>query len=379
MRVLVLDETRPGESRVALVPDHVATLIGFGLSVAVMSDAGRAAFFDDALYSSKGADVVPTNLRNEAINRADVVLTVRTLDELDAARLKPGALALSLLQPLASLDVITTLAGAKASAMSFELIPRISRAQSMDALTSQALVAGYRAGLVAAELLPRFFPLFMTAAGTIPPAKVLVLGAGVAGLQAIATAKRLGAVVSAYDVRPASADEVRSMGATFVSLDLDALEGSGGYAREMSDDRATRQRELLAPYVAASDVVITTAAVPGRNAPMLVTSAMVEAMAPGSVVVDLASETGGNVEGSVAGEVMEIDGTAVWGALDVPSQMPVHASQLYSANVTAVLKLLTTEGEIVLDVEDEIVDAALVVHDGTVRNESARVALGQGA
>jgi len=379
MRVLVLDETRPGESRVALVPDHVATLIGFGLSVAVMSDAGRAAFFDDALYSSKGADVVPTNLRNEAISRADVVLTVRTLDELDAARLKPGALALSLLQPLASLDVITTLAGAKASAMSFELIPRISRAQSMDALTSQALVAGYRAGLVAAELLPRFFPLFMTAAGTIPPAKVLVLGAGVAGLQAIATAKRLGAVVSAYDVRPASADEVRSMGATFVSLDLDALEGSGGYAREMSDDRATRQRELLAPYVAASDVVITTAAVPGRNAPMLVTSAMVEAMAPGSVVVDLASETGGNVEGSVAGEVMEIDGTAVWGALDVPSQMPVHASQLYSANVTAVLKLLTTEGEIVLDVEDEIVDAALVVHDGTVRNESARVALGQGA
>jgi len=379
MRVLVLDETRPGESRVALVPDHVATLIGFGLSVAVMSDAGRAAFFDDALYAAKGADVVPTNLRNEAINRADVVLTVRTLDELDAARLKPGALALSFLQPLASLDVITTLAGAKASAMSFELIPRISRAQSMDALTSQALVAGYRAGLVAAELLPRFFPLFMTAAGTIPPAKVLVLGAGVAGLQAIATAKRLGAVVSAYDVRPASADEVRSMGATFVSLDLDALEGSGGYAREMSDDRATRQRELLAPYVAASDVVITTAAVPGRNAPMLVTSAMVEAMAPGSVVVDLASETGGNVEGSVAGEVIEIGGTAVWGALDVPSQMPVHASQLYSANVTAVLKLLTTEGEIVLDVEDEIVDAALVVHDGTVRNESARVALGQGA
>lgn len=379
MRVLVLDESRPGESRVALVPDHVATLTGLGLSVAVMAGAGRAAFFDDALYASKGADVVPSNLRHEAINRADVVLTVRTLDELDAARLKPGALALSFLQPLASLDVITTLAGARASAMSFELIPRISRAQSMDALTSQALVAGYRAGLVAAELLPRFFPLFMTAAGTIPPAKVLVLGAGVAGLQAIATAKRLGAVVSAYDVRPASADEVRSMGATFVSLDLDALEGSGGYAREMSDDRATRQRELLAPYVAASDVVITTAAVPGRNAPMLVTSAMVEAMAPGSVVVDLASESGGNVEGSVAGEVVELGGTVVWGARDVPSQMPVHASQLFSANVTAVLKLLTTEGDIVLDVEDEIVDAALVVHNGTIRNESARVALGQGA
>lgn len=376
MRVLVLDESRPGESRVALVPEHVATLTALGLDVAVMAGAGRAAFFDDDLYVAKGADVVPMNLRHEAIGRADVVLTVRTLDELDAARLKAGALSLSFLQPLTALDVVKTVAQAQASAMSFELIPRISRAQSMDALTSQALVAGYRAGLVSADLLPKFFPLFMTAAGTIQPAKVLVLGAGVAGLQAIATAKRLGAVVSAYDVRPASADEVRSMGATFVTLDLDALEGAGGYAREMSDDRAARQRDLLAPHVAASDVVITTAAVPGRDAPLLVTAAMVEAMGPGSVVVDLAAESGGNVEGSVAGEVVEIGGAVVWGARDVPSQMPVHASQLYSANVTAVLKLLTVEGEIHLDVEDEIVAGALVVHDGVVRHEGARVALG---
>jgi NAD(P) transhydrogenase subunit alpha len=377
MRVLVLDETRPGERRVALVPVHVGTLIGLGLDVAVMTGAGREAFFDDLDYSEAGADIIPAHLRHEAINRADVVLTVRPLDDLDAPRLKPGALTLSFLQPLGSLDLVKGIAAAQASAMSFELIPRISRAQSMDALTSQALVGGYRAGLVAADLLPRFFPLFMTAAGTIPPAKVLVLGAGVAGLQAIATAKRLGAVVSAYDVRPASADEVRSMGATFVTLDLDALEGSGGYAREMTEDRAVRQRLLLAPYVQESDVVITTAAVPGRRAPMLVTSDMVAAMRPGSVVVDLAAETGGNVEGSVAGEVVVIGGASVWGALDVPSQMPVHASQLFSANVTAVLKLLTTDGEIVLDVEDEIVNGALVVKDGAIRHEGAREALGE--
>ena len=248
----------------------------------------------------------------------------------------------------------------------------------MDALTSQALVGGYRAGLVAAELLPRFFPLLMTAAGTIQPARVVVLGAGVAGLQAIATAKRLGAVVSAYDVRPSSADEVRSMGATFISLDLESLEGAGGYAREMTEDRAARQRDLLAPHIADADVVITTAAVPGRPAPLLVTAAMVQAMRNGSVVVDLAAESGGNVEGSIAGQVVAIGGAVVWGAKDVPSQMPVHASQLYSANVVAVLKLLTRESAIVLDTDDEIVDSALIVHEGTVRDDALRSELGIG-
>jgi NAD(P) transhydrogenase subunit alpha len=248
-----------------------------------------------------------------------------------------------------------------------EAIPRISRAQSMDALTSQALVSGYRAALVAADRLPKFLPLLMTAAGTVPPANFLVLGAGVAGLQAIATAKRLGAVVQAYDVRPASADEVRSMGAKFVELDLEALEGTGGYAREMSDDRATRQRELLAPYVAKSDALITTAAVPGRSAPLLVTRAMVEAMKPGSVVVDLAAETGGNVEGSVAGEEVVIGGATVWGARDVPSQLPVDASRLYSRNVADLLLLMTAEGVVAPDWEDEIVAASWVTREGAVR------------
>ncbi len=246
----------------------------------------------------------------------------------------------------------------------------------MDALTSQALVAGYRAGLVAAEHLPRFFPLYMTAAGTIPPARVVVLGAGVAGLQAIATARRLGAVVSAYDVRASSADEVRSMGATFIDLGLDALEGGGGYAREMTQDRADRQRELLAPHIAAADAVITTAAVPGRSAPLLVTREMVEAMKPGSVVVDLAAETGGNVEGSVPGSTVAVGAAIVWGGQDVASQMPIHASQLYSANVTAVLKLLTSEGVVGLDLDDEIVAGSCVVHRGEIRNEAALVALG---
>ena len=377
MRVLVLDEVAP-ETRVALIPDHVQTLRGLGLDVAVIAGAGVTAFFDDAAYSAMGADIVPANLRHEAISRADVVLTVRTIDELDAKRMKAGALALCFMQPTASLPVLEALTQVRASAMSFELIPRISRAQSMDALTSQALVAGYRAGLVAAEMLPKFFPLFMTAAGTIQPARVLVLGAGVAGLQAIATAKRLGAIVSAYDVRPASADEVKSMGATFITLELDALDGAGGYAREMSEDRAQRQRDLLLPYVAACDVVITTAAVPGRPAPLLVTELMVAAMKTGSVVVDLAAETGGNVEGSQPGEVVTIGGALVWGAKDVPSQMPVHASQLYSANVSAVLKLLTTDGQVDLDLEDEIVSSSLVIHNGVVRHEGAIEALVKG-
>jgi NAD(P) transhydrogenase subunit alpha len=241
-----------------------------------------------------------------------------------------------------------------------ELVPRISRAQSMDALSSQALVAGYRAALIAAERLPRFFPLFMTAAGTVAPARVLVLGAGVAGLQAIATARRLGAVVEAYDVRPASADEVRSMGATFIDLGLESLEGAGGYAREMAEERALRQRELLTPYVGASDVVITTAAVPGRPAPLLVTTAMVEAMRPGSVLVDLAAESGGNCELSRPGEDVDHGGVLVHGMKDAPSAMAVHASQLYARNVVSLLLLMTSEGEVVPDFDDEIVLAACV-------------------
>ena len=253
-----------------------------------------------------------------------------------------------------------------------ELIPRISRAQSMDALSSQALVAGYRAAIVAAERLPRFFPLNMTAAGTVPPAQVLVLGAGVAGLQAIATCKRLGAVVKAYDVRTAAAEEIASMGAVPIELELGTLDGPGGYAREMTAERAQLQRELLTPYVAAADALITTAAVPGRTAPMLVSRSMVEQMKPGSVVVDLASEQGGNVEGSVAGTELTIGDALVWGGANVPSQMAGPASRLYGQNITNLIRLMTRNAAFDPDFDDEIVRGCCVTHDGSVLHEPTR-------
>jgi NAD(P) transhydrogenase subunit alpha len=379
MRLLVPRETRPGERRVAVVPSVVGKFTQLGFEVVVESGAGDLAFAPDADYSAAGALVVSTTSMDDALAAADVVASVRPLDYGRAKRLKKGAVALSFLSPAIDLDTVRGLHDAGATGLSFELVPRISRAQSMDALTSQSLVTGYRAALVAADRLPKFFPLFMTAAGTIQPARVLVLGAGVAGLQAIATAKRLGARVSAYDVRAASADEVRSMGATFIQLELDALEGSGGYAREMSDDRAQRQRDLLAPHIAEADVVITTAAVPGRQAPLLVTRSMVEAMKPGSVVVDLAAETGGNVEGSLPGEELMVGEVILWGGRDVPSEMPVHASQLYAMNVYSLLTLVAKDGQVVVDASDEIIDGCAVVLDGDVRNEAAQAALQGGS
>lgn len=379
MRLLVPAETRAGENRVAMLPMTVAKFTQLGIEVFVQSGAGHAAYASDADYHAAGALVVPSSGIDDALAAADAVATVRPLDYPRASRLRAGAVAVSFLQPAVDLDTIRGLQASGATGLSFDLVPRISRAQSMDALTSQALVTGYRAALVAADRLPRFFPLFMTAAGTIQPAKVLVLGAGVAGLQAIATAKRLGAKVSAYDVRSSSADEVRSMGATFVTLDLEAMDASGGYARQMSEDRAVRQRELLAPYIADSDAVITTAAVPGRQAPLLVTREMVEGMRPGSVVVDLAAESGGNVEGSIAGQEVEIADVLVWGGQDVASQMPVHASQLYSMNVAALLGLGMKEGVLTIDPEDEVYDGCAVVLGGEIRNEAAIAALGGAA
>ncbi len=355
MRVGVVAERRAGERRVALVPEAVGKLVTAGLRVAVESAAGQHAFATDEAYRAAGAVVV-----DEVLTDSDVVLTVSPLTVEQAARLRRGAITLGFLPAGAQTELLDVLREREVLAFAMELVPRISRAQSMDALSSQALVAGYRAAIVAAERLPRFFPLFMTAAGTVTPAKVLVLGAGVAGLQAIATARRLGAVVEAYDVRPASADEVRSMGATFVDLGLEALEGTGGYAREMAEERAERQRELLTPYVADCDVVITTAAVPGRPAPLLVTAAMVEAMRPGSVLVDLAAESGGNCELSQPGVDLDHGGVLVHGVQDAPSAMPVHASQLYSRNLVNLLLLMTTDGAVVPDFDDEIVAAACV-------------------
>jgi NAD(P) transhydrogenase subunit alpha len=360
MRVGVVAERRAGERRVALVPDAVGKLVTAGLRVAVESGAGKHAFATDDAYRAAGAVVV-----DQVLTDSDVVLTVSPLTVEQAGQLRRGAITLGFLPAAAQTELLDVLRDRDVLAFAMELVPRISRAQSMDALSSQALVAGYRAAIVAAERLPRFFPLFMTAAGTVTPAKVLVLGAGVAGLQAIATARRLGAVVEAYDVRPASADEVRSMGATFVDLGLEALEGTGGYAREMAEERAERQRELLTPYVAECDVVITTAAVPGRPAPLLVTAAMVETMRPGSVLVDLAAESGGNCELSQPGVDLDHGGVLVHGVQDAPSAMPVHASQLYSRNLVNLLLLMTADGAVVPDFDDEIVAAACVTRKDT--------------
>lgn len=368
MRIAIPLETKPGEARVAMVPELAAKLVKQGFEVVLESGAGVKSGFTDAGYQAAGAQIAA-----DALSTADVVLSVQPLLVSQISSLKSGAVTISFLPINAAAEQIQAAASAKVTAFSLELIPRISRAQSMDALTSQALCAGYKAALVGAELSPRFFPLLMTAAGTVTPAQVLVLGAGVAGLQAIATAKRLGAVVSAYDVRPSSKDEVISMGATFIELELEALEGSGGYAREMSEERAAKQRELLTPYISKSDVVITTAAVPGRPAPRLITKEMMIGLKSGSVVIDLAAETGGNVEGSVAGEIVEVNGVKIWGGKDVPSSLPFHASQLYAKNVVNLLNLMIdpTTNSLNLNFEDEIISAAAVTHAGEIRVQPA--------
>jgi NAD(P) transhydrogenase subunit alpha len=372
MRIAVPKEIRSGEKRVALVPDIISKLTKSGHQVVIESGAGVAAEYSDKQFIEAGAEVKS----GDVLAGSDVILSVQPLTPSQIKSLKKGALTISFLSQATAADSIEAAVNNSITALSLELVPRISRAQSMDALTSQALCAGYKAALIAAELSPKFFPLLMTAAGTVTPAKVLVLGAGVAGLQAIATTKRLGAVVSAYDVRPSSADEVKSMGAKFISLELEALEGAGGYAREMTEERAAKQRDLLTPYIAASDVLITTAAVPGRTAPRLVTAAMVSQMAPGSVVVDLASESGGNVEGSVAGEIVTTsNGIKIWGGKDVPSQLAYHASMLFSRNVVNLLLLMNKSvdgkatGQIEPDFSDEIIDSATLTHNGARREK----------
>jgi NAD(P) transhydrogenase subunit alpha len=363
----VARETAEGERRVALVPDLVGRLTGAGLQVSIEPSAGASARHQDEDYRDAGAEVAA-----DALDGADVLLSVRAPEPELVRRLSDTATVISFLPPTGDLDLVRLLRDSGRTAFGMELVPRISRAQSMDALSSQALIAGYRAAVVAAERLPRFFPLYMTAAGTIPPARVLVLGAGVAGLQAIATARRLGAAVSAYDVRAASAEEVRSVGADFIELDLPTLEGAGGYAREMTEERARLQRELLAPHVTAADALITTAAVPGRRAPLLVTRETVEGMRPDSVVVDLAAETGGNVEGSRPGEEVRVGEVLVWGGRDVPSQLPAQASRLYAANVVGLLLLMTAEGTVEPDLDDEVLAGACLVHGGKVRHAPTR-------
>ncbi|MBC7440983.1 MAG: Re/Si-specific NAD(P)(+) transhydrogenase subunit alpha [Ramlibacter sp.] len=377
MKVGIRRERLQGERRVAATPETVTQLTALGLEVLVESRAGAESGHPDATYTDAGATVVP----ELSLGGVDVLCHVRPLSPDLAASLRPSTVTIGLASPSSELPTVAALASAGVTAFALELVPRISRAQSMDALTSQALVSGYRVVLEAAIRFPRFFPLYMTAAGTIPPARVLVLGAGVAGLQAIATAKRLGARVSAYDVRPASADEVTSMGGTFITLDLDAVEGAGGYARELSEDRSVRQRELLAPHVAAADVLITTAAIPGRPAPLLVTHDMVAGMRMGSVVIDLAAETGGNVEGVVAGRDTLVptrtgDGTVTLvGMKDAPSTMPSDASRLYAKNVANLLALITSDGLVSPDFTDEVVAGACLTHAGVIRHEPTAAAV----
>jgi len=357
-----------------MVPELVGKLTKLGYDVVIEAGAGRAALIADEEYVEAGATV-----DDRALETSGLVVSVQPLEPAAIRRLPRGAATISFLPTNQEQGLVVDLRDAGITSFAMELVPRISRAQSMDALSSQALVAGYRCAIVAAGMLRRFFPLNMTAAGTVPPAEVVVLGAGVAGLQAIATAKRLGAVVKAYDVRAAAAEEIRSMGAQAIELELETLEGTGGYAREMTEDRAARQRELLTPYIANADALITTAAVPGRQAPMLVTSEMVEQMKAGSVVVDLAAETGGNVQGSVPGEVVRIGNAQVWGGKNIPSQMPGPASRLYAQNIVNIVTLMTDtsseDGSFAPDFADEIVSGSCVTHDGAIVHEPTREAI----
>lgn len=361
VKLAIPAESAPGERRVAVVPDIAKRLVGAGWEVCVQSGAGAAAAFDDRDYAAAGAAVAPD--AGQALSGAAVVVRVNPPSPADAGAVPERALHLSFLQPQGSLDALRVLAARSCSVFSFDLLPRISRAQSMDALSSQATVSGYRAALTAATRLGRFFPMLMTAAGTVPPAKVLVMGAGVAGLQAIATCRRLGAVVRAYDVRAAAREEAESLGASFVDLGVSA-EGAGGYARELTPDELAAQQRALADEVARSDVVITTAAVPGRRAPVLVTRAMVEAMASGAVVVDMAADSGGNCEATERGKDVTVEGTLVVGMANPPAGMPTHASALYARNVANILALLAPGGSGGPDWDDEIVAGTCVLREG---------------
>jgi NAD(P) transhydrogenase subunit alpha len=349
-------ESADGERRVAVVPEIAQRLAGRGLQVVVEAGAGVAASFPDAAYEEAGATIVDT----AAAFGADLVVKVVKPNETEIRLLQDGAVLIAFLQPLTDQEGIDKLAARGVTGFAMESIPRITRAQPMDALSSQATVAGYKSVLIAAERLPKFFPMLMTAAGTVAPAKALVLGAGVAGLQAIATARRLGAVVSAFDTRPVVKEQVESLGASFLDLGVTGEQTAGGYATELTPEQQATQQAELQKRIAEMDVVITTALVPGRPAPKLITAAAVESMRPGSVIVDLAAETGGNCELTQPGEEVVEHGVTIVGLLNLPSTMPYHASQLYARNVAALVELLVSDGELHLDFDDEIVSGACV-------------------
>ena len=374
MKLAVPTEIRAGETRVAIVPEVAKKLASSDIEVVVQAGAGQAAGFPDAAYQEAGATIAADVAGT--LEGAAVVVKVQPPTIEEVALLPQNISLVSFLQPVASKEVVAALADQGATVYSLDLLPRISRAQSMDALSSQATVSGYRAGLAGAEHLAKFFPMFMTAAGTVPPAKVLVMGAGVAGLQAIATSRRLGAVVRAYDIRAAAKEEVQSLGATFVELGLETQEGSGGYAREQTPEDLAKQQALLAAEVGAADVVITTAQIPGRQAPVLVTAAMVEGMSEGAVVIDMAADSGGNCELTVAGQEVVVHGVKVVGLTNPPASMPTHASFLYARNIANFLDLVVTDGTLAPDFDDEIVAGTCVVRSGTVVHPGTAEALG---
>lgn len=382
MIIGVPTETSPGERRVSIVPAGVSTLISMGCAVQVTADAGREAGFPDTSYEESGAIISPD--RETVFEKSDVIAQVRGAGAnpngglADVERLSKGQLLVGFLEPFSAPAAIKALSDRYITSCAMELIPRISRAQNMDALSSQANIAGYKAALMAAEYLPKLFPMMMTAAGTITPAHVFVVGAGVAGLQAIATCKRLGAVIQAYDVRPAVKEQVQSVGGRFVELELDtsASEGSGGYAQSMDERFYEKQREMMGRVVSLNDVVITTAAIPGKQAPVLVTEDMVKSMKPGSVVIDLAAERGGNCEITEPGKTVVKYNVTVVGEINLPSTVPFHASQMYSNNIVNFLKLMVSDGNLNADVADDIVHEATVTRSGEIVNEQVSALLG---
>ena len=366
-------ETAPGENRVALIPDTVKRLIGSGLRVLVQSGAGARASFTDAAFANAGATIVPSAA--DVYGQATMVLKVARPSREEVAAMRSGTMLICFFQPLVNTELVKALAQGGVTSLSMDAIPRITRAQSMDALSSMSTVGGYKAALLAADHLPKFFPLLMTAAGTIPPAKALIVGAGVAGLQAIATARRLGAVVEAYDTRPVVKEQVESLGAKFIDIDTDGIEtqDAGGYAREASPELLRRQQEALAARAIRSDVIITTALVPGRAAPRLISADVVEQMQAGAVIVDMAAEAGGNCELTVPGEIVRRHGVTIVGALNLPSAMPYHASQMYSKNIQNLLALLIEkDGTLKLDFTDEIINGSIITHGGEIVHEATR-------
>jgi NAD(P) transhydrogenase subunit alpha len=376
MNIAVLNETGASEARVALMPDSVQKLVATKASLSIETGAGLGAARTDDDYSAAGATIV--NDRSAVLAAADVLVCIGRPSADDFKKLKQGAVVLGFLRPLDEPAELTPALENGLTTFSMELVPRITRAQAMDALSSMATVAGYKAALLGADHIPRMFPLLMTAAGTVPPARVLVLGAGVAGLQAIATARRLGAVVEAYDVRAAAGEQVRSLGAKFLEVDLGGIqtEDKGGYAVELSEEALKRGRDLIAEQAKTADVIITTAQVPGRRAPVLMDEGAVGGMKRGSVIIDLAGSTGGNVTVSKADEIVERNGVTIMAPTNLPATVSVHASQLYSRNVTAFLNLLIKDGELHIDMQDDVVGPSCVTHQGQWVNQRVAAAMG---